>query len=86
MPEDRTNSEPADKTAAAPAPAAGGFKSWLPLIVSILLLPALAFGMAQYVLLPQLQKGLGMKAASGDAAVDSKSKKMARTPSSNRCR
>ena len=75
MPEDRTNSEPADKTAAAPAPAAGGFKSWLPLIISILLLPALAFGMAQYVLLPQLQKGLGMKAASGDAAVDSKSKK-----------
>ena len=78
MPEDRTNPEPADKPAAAPAPAGGGFKAWLPLIVSILLMPALAFGVAQYVLLPQLQKGLGVKDSAGGAAADdgkSKAKK-----------
>jgi flagellar FliL protein len=68
MPDDRTNSEPADKAAAAPAPAGGGFKAWLPLLVSILLMPALAFGVTQYVLLPQLQKGLGIKAAAGETA------------------
>jgi flagellar FliL protein len=70
MPEDRTNSEPADKTPAAPAPAGGGFKAWLPLIVAILLMPALAFGVTQFILLPQLQKGLGIKASASDAAAD----------------
>ena len=74
MPEDRTNSEPADKTTGAPASAGGGFKAWLPLIISVLLLPALAFGVAQYVLLPQLQKGLGVKAAAGDTAGDGKAR------------
>ena len=70
MPDDRTNPEPADKTAVAPAPAGGGLKAWLPLIISILLMPALAFGVAQFVLLPQLQKGLGIKASSGDVSAD----------------
>jgi flagellar FliL protein len=74
MADDRTNSEPADKTAAAPAPAGGGFKAWLPLIISILLMPALAFGVAQFVLLPQLQKGLGIKAVASEAATDGKTK------------
>jgi len=73
MPEDRTNSEPADKTAGSPASAGGGFKAWLPLIISVLLLPALAFGVAQYVLLPQLQKGMGLKTA-GDTAGEGKAK------------
>ena len=75
MPEDRTNPEPADKAAAAPAPTGGGLKAWLPLIISILLMPALAFGVAQYVLLPQLQSGLGIKASAGEAtAADGKAK------------
>jgi flagellar FliL protein len=60
-----------EEAAAAPAPAAGGgAKAWLPLIIMIVLMPALAFGMAQYLILPQLQKGLGIKptpAAAGDA-------------------
>lgn len=70
MAEDRTNPEPAEKAVAAPAPTGGGFKAWLPLILSIVLMPALAFGVAQFVLLPQLQKGLGLKSAAGDATVE----------------
>ena len=56
--------KPSDESAAAaPAPAAsGGFKAWLPLIVTLVLMPAVAYGVAQFVILPQLQKGLGIKA------------------------
>ncbi len=49
------------------AASGGGFKVWLPLIVTMLLMPALAFGVAQFVILPQLQKGLGIKTGGGDA-------------------
>lgn len=48
--------------AAAPAPASGGFKSWLPLIVAVIAMPVLAFAMTQFVILPRLQKGLGISA------------------------
>lgn len=60
----------AAEEAAKPAAAnsGGGFKAWLPLIVVIVLMPALAFGVAQYVILPQLQKGLGIKSAGGSEA------------------
>jgi len=74
MPEDRTSSEAADKAAAAPAPTAAGFKAWLPLIAMLLLMPVLALGMTKFVLLPQLQKGLGLKSSSGEAAADGKGK------------
>ncbi|HEX4343109.1 MAG TPA: flagellar basal body-associated FliL family protein [Verrucomicrobiae bacterium] len=47
------------KPAVAPA-ASGGIKAWLPLIVIILLMPALAYAMTTFVLLPRLQKGLGI--------------------------
>jgi flagellar FliL protein len=61
MPEDDNKEEAAEKPA-APAPVSGGgFKAWLPLIITMLLMPGLAFGVAQYVILPQLQKGLGIK-------------------------
>ena len=64
-----------DEEAGSPAgAAAGGFKAWLPLIVTILLMPALAFGVAQFVILPQLQKSLGVKTSSG-GATSAKSKK-----------
>ena len=68
MADEKTNSEEA---AASAAPAAGGgFKAWLPLIITAMLMPALAFGMTEFVLLPQLQKGLGLHgtAAAGDTA------------------
>ena len=47
----------------APASSTGGAKAWLPLILSIALMPALAFAMTKFVLIPQLQKGLVVKAA-----------------------
>lgn len=49
-----------DAPAAAPAPS-GGLSSWLPLILAIVLMPALAFGMTKFLIVPQLQKSLGIK-------------------------
>jgi flagellar protein FliL len=72
MPDDNASTEPAEGAATPKAAPAGGFKAWLPLIVTVLLMPALAFGVAQFVILPQLQKGLGIKAAAGDAGGGSK--------------
>lgn len=55
------------ESAATPAPVAsgGGFKAWLPLIVTILVMPALAYAVAEFVILPQLKQGLGVKTAAG---------------------
>ena len=58
MAEERTKPEE-EKNVAAAAP--GGIKAWLPLILTLLLMPALAFGMTKFVLVPQLQKSLGIK-------------------------
>lgn len=68
MPEDDKKQTGAE-TPAAPAPSGGGVKSWLPLLVSILLMPVLAFGVAQFVILPQLQKGLGIKGSAPAVSV-----------------
>jgi flagellar FliL protein len=69
MPEDKTTAEPAEGSAPVAAPnAGGGFKTWLPLMVTMILMPALAFGVAQFIILPQLQKGLGIKPAVGAEA------------------
>ncbi len=71
MATDRTNSTPGGEEAAAPAPATpapGGFKAWLPLVIAILLMPALAFAMTQFILLPRLQKGLGITPAVSEAS------------------
>jgi flagellar protein FliL len=83
MPEDdKKTEEAAESPAPAPAPKSGGFGAWLPLVITIFLMPALAFGVAQYVILPQLQKGLGIKTAStstsssnGEAKSDSSTAK-----------
>jgi flagellar FliL protein len=67
--DDKKETEPAGESAAPAATASGGgFKAWLPLIICILLMPALAFGVAQFVILPQLQKGLGIKTSSASAS------------------
>jgi len=73
MPEDRHStaglpSDNAAPAAVAPAPSRGGLKPWLPLIVTALLMPVLAWGMAQFVLLPQLEKKLGASPDSSQAA------------------
>jgi flagellar FliL protein len=53
-----------DAPAAAPAPG-GGASNWLPLILAIVLMPALAFGMTKFLIVPELQKSLGIKEAVG---------------------
>lgn len=42
-----------------PAPSSGGFGAWLPLVVTVVLMPVLAYAMTTYVLLPKLQHSLG---------------------------
>ncbi|MDR3459496.1 MAG: flagellar basal body-associated FliL family protein [Verrucomicrobiae bacterium] len=59
MAEEKNNPE-GEATAAAPAKASA-VKAWLPLIASIVLMPALAFGMTKFVIVPELQKSLGIK-------------------------
>ncbi len=49
----------------APPSAPGGFKAWLPLIVTAVAMPLLAYAVTTFVLLPKLQKGLDL--AAGDA-------------------
>ncbi len=81
MPEDRTSSETAAPT--APAAAGGGFKAWLPIIISVVLMPLLAYGVTEFILLPQLQKGLGIKTGSApaeDKAKDSSDAKLDSVP------
>ena len=77
MPEEKpsaTTPPTDDATPPAPAPSAGGFKPWLPLIITTVFMPVLAFGMTQFVIVPQIQKGLGINAPAS-APVASKPKK-----------
>jgi flagellar FliL protein len=76
MPEDDNKAEEAaDKAAPAPMAKSGGLGAWLPLIITMLLMPALAFGVAQYVILPQLQKGLGIKGTAASPGASTETKK-----------
>ena len=60
--------EPAEsvdaKAAATPeAPSGpGGFKAWLPLILTLVLMPGVAYAMTMFVLLPKLQHAVGGEA------------------------
>lgn len=63
--------------AAAPVAAAGGIKSWLPLIVAVVTMPALAYATTQFVLLPKLTRSLSpaKPGAEAPAAAESTSTK-----------
>jgi flagellar FliL protein len=74
MADEKTNADEAPAPAAAAA-TGGGFKAWLPLIITILIMPALAYGVTQFVLLPQLQKGLGLHGVTTSGDASSKPKK-----------
>jgi flagellar FliL protein len=69
MPPNRTDpappsEEPSDEGAPVPPPAApGGFKPWLPLVITVLLMPALAYAMTTFVLVPRIQHALGIAPA-----------------------
>src|SRR5262245_38040465 len=47
------------KAAAPAAGGGGGIKAFLPLILTIVLMPGLAYVMTSFVLVPRLQKALG---------------------------
>jgi flagellar basal body-associated protein FliL len=61
---DEKSKEEAAKTA-APA-TGGGVKAMLPLIVTIVLMPLLAFAMTQFVLVPKLQRAITASASTGE--------------------
>jgi flagellar FliL protein len=61
-----------EETSAPAAKTGGGFKSWLPLIVVILLMPALAYAMTVFVLLPRIQTGLGLPTAAAESGAKAK--------------
>ncbi len=55
--------------AAAAAPAGGGIKAMLPLILNVVLMPAIAYGLTMFVLLPKLRAPAASHVApAGDAA------------------
>lgn len=58
-----------EKAVAAPAavPAPGGLKAWLPLILSLVLAPAVTWSVGQFVLIPQLQKKLAATPTGDDS-------------------
>jgi flagellar FliL protein len=63
MADDRKTTAAETAAEAPPAPQGGGMKSWLPLILAVVLMPALAFGMTKFVIVPELQTSLGIKPA-----------------------
>jgi len=70
-----TKAPEGDAAAAAPK-AAGGFKAWLPLLVAVVTMPALAFATTKFVLLPKLEKAGSAKtdtAAKAEAAPETSS-------------
>ena len=56
------------ETPASPNAPGSGFKAWLPLILTLVTMPPLAYAMATLVLLPRLQKGLGITAQARETA------------------
>jgi len=74
MAEDRKPAGAETPAESPPASSGGGIKSWLPLILAVVLMPLLALGMTKFVLVPELQSSLGLKpTAEGGAAGKGKS-------------
>jgi flagellar basal body-associated protein FliL len=55
----------ASPAAAPKAPSAGGFKSWLPLLATVVAMPALAYATTQFILLPKIKQAMTQGAAAG---------------------
>jgi flagellar FliL protein len=62
------NAEEGKEAAASAAKSGGGLKTWMPLIATIVVMPALAFATTRFLLLPKLTKGLAQAAANAPAA------------------
>ena len=71
----RKEAEAAPEAAkAADAKAAGGFKAYLPLVIAVIAMPALAYATTMFVLVPKMQKALGHGGESSAPAQSSSSK------------
>jgi flagellar FliL protein len=55
--------EEAPDAAAPKARTAGGFKAWLPLLVTVAVMPALSFATVQFLLVPKMKKAFAQPAA-----------------------
>src|SRR5580765_1231546 len=56
QPAEKNETKPDEK---GPAPSSGGLGAWLPMILTVVLMPVVAYAMTTYVLLPKLQHSLG---------------------------
>jgi flagellar FliL protein len=54
--------ESAPKEAPAPAPSGGGVASWLPLIISLVAMPLLAYATTTFILVPKWEQAAGKNA------------------------
>ena len=61
--EDKDETKGEAKTETSPVQA--GIKAWLPLILSLTVMPALAYALTMYVLLPRIQKSIGVQKVEG---------------------
>jgi flagellar FliL protein len=68
MADDRKPAPAESAPEAAAAAKGGGIMAFLPLILAVVLMPALAFGMTKFVIVPELQKSLGIKAPAESGA------------------
>ena len=59
----------------APAPAPGGIKAWLPLLLNLILMPALAYAMITFLILPKLAAKPGGLVKGAPSGEDAKSDK-----------
>jgi flagellar basal body-associated protein FliL len=69
--------KPANPSAASSTASGGGFKAWLPLLATILVMPMAAYAVTTLVLVPKLQHSLGVSepAHPGNGSESSKSGK-----------
>ena len=74
-PADET-AKPAEKPAPA-APASKGAAAWVPLIANIILMPAIAYGLTTFLLIPKIQggKAAGQEAHAGGGETDAHGEK-----------
>lgn len=60
-----TEEKAPEAAAQAAKPAGGGFKAWLPLILTVVLMPGLAWATTTFLLLPKLKASLGVQNVHG---------------------
>lgn len=66
-----TLDQPEETAVSGAAPKGGGFKSFLPLAITLVLMPVVAWAMTTFVLVPKLQKSLGLAPAHSEPAKES---------------